>query len=315
MPLLGSVDRLMSPMSNPFSTEPKSRIGNVLVYDMPEDFSIDVHESVGGTNLQKLADRDYSLSSLEFPVYSDLIRQHLRGVNKHSPVLDAGCGDGRFALELAQDGFTNIVALDSNLESLIRLEGKLQRLGLADSVTLVRASVAHPPVRRSHFRVVLAIGVLYYLNEGFESAHKLISECLQPGGLLIETEPDKAGCATKALLFDGFHEFERVVTQDRFLEYFGKTAAHFRCFSTSEILEFFESRGLELIASAPIPLFPSLFVIAQKRYPAHLSIEGPQSAAALRELFRKLQEPGAPAKHRLWVTRLTRGPSVGKSDG
>jgi SAM-dependent methyltransferase len=91
------------------------------------------------------------------------------------PVLDLGCGTGRFAGQLAEEG-TSVVALDRHPSREIAPEGKTI-VGDAERIALADSSLA----------TVLARDVLEHIDDA-----RSLGEChriLQPDGLLIVLVP------------------------------------------------------------------------------------------------------------------------------
>lgn len=281
---------------------PRSITHGILSYDFSTDEATSAHESVSGTALRELQTTDFSLASLESGLYHELIDQHMAAAETEDLVLDAGCGDGRFTLRLVEKKLRNVVALDSNFDSLVRLRQILVERGLQDSVTLVHASVMDLPFNPGMFRWILAVGVLYYLNDSFEKGHKQLTDCLATGGVLIESEPDREGNALKALVFDGVEQFVRVINHNRFVEVFGEDKFEFRCFDGREIEKILEDGNMKLLATAPIPLYPSLFAISRRK--AHWVFEASGGKGKiLREALRKISQESALAKHRMWISQ------------
>jgi len=207
----------------------------------------------------------YSLPYWESNYYIRKLTEQLEGIDRESRILDAGCGDGRFTMMLLDLGFSEIYALDSNLDSLLELDNQLVNRGATDKVVPVHASVSDLPFQDSYFEVILSIGVLYYLNDGYEDALSKIARVLSRGGLLLETEPDQVGCALKGLIFDGLDSFVRIAREHQFLGYFDRERLEIRCFSDQEMHQLHEESGLPVRGMEPISLFPSLLTIGRKK--------------------------------------------------
>lgn len=114
---------------------------------------------------------------------ADLI-QALLAANGGSRVLDAGCGTGRVAMELARRGIS-VLGVDADPQMLITARDKAPELtwaqaDLADAVAL--ATAAGGP-----FDVVLLAGnVMIFLESGTEPvAMANLAGRLEPGGLLV----------------------------------------------------------------------------------------------------------------------------------
>ncbi len=263
----------------------------------------EVQEKVEGTQIQKLEDDKLSLPFWEKTYYYKHIKSYLKDIDKDSAVLDVGCGDGRFTEMVLEMGFTNVFSMDSNVNSLQRLKKSLESKGKENNVKIIHGDVLDMPFEPNSFDVVLSIGVLYYLNENYESGLKEVKRCMDNGCRLIETEPDKIGNAIKALIFDGIDRFIKVCHNNKFLEYFSEQPIELRCFEDSEIKDIYQSFGLSLIGQESVPLIPSLLVIANKHN--MISSEKIKSNSKLiAEAIETLEPRMKISKHKLWISEL-----------
>lgn len=262
-----------------------------------------LQEEVGGTNIQELESDKTSLPFWEKEYYYGRIKKYLKDVDKDSIILDVGCGDGRFTEMVLEMGFTNVFSLDSNINSLRRLKGRLGNKGTLSNVKIVHGDVLDMPFESNSFDVVLSIGVLYYLNEKYENGLKEIKRCMDGGGRLLETEPDKVGNAIKAILFDGVDRFIEVSRNNRFLEYFSGDPVELRCFGEDEIREIYQCIGFSLIDQESIPLIPSLLVIGSK-HGIISSQKIKNNVDSIKEAIEVIEANMTMSKHKLWISEL-----------
>ncbi len=106
-----------------------------------------------------------------------------RGVAAGGRVLDAGCGTGRYARELANLGYV-VLGIDQSPEMIA--EAQLSSVGVAGSVTFTVGDIlALPPTRR--FDAVLCRGVLNDLldPEDRKRAFERLAGALRVGGVLL----------------------------------------------------------------------------------------------------------------------------------
>ncbi|MEK6792024.1 MAG: class I SAM-dependent methyltransferase [Deltaproteobacteria bacterium] len=97
--------------------------------------------------------------------------------------LDAGCGTGIYALALAQKGLS-VVASDSSPEMIGLAASKAAARSV--NVEFVEASVQRLPFRDNEFDLVVAIGVLCFVNSKARSiALKEMRRVLKPGGRIV----------------------------------------------------------------------------------------------------------------------------------
>ena len=111
---------------------------------------------------------------------ADLVESLLRESGRAS-VLDAGCGTGRVAIELAARGFS-VVGVDADARMLAAAKSK------APDLTWIHADLAEPgPAASGPFDLVLLAGnVMIFLEPGTEA--RTLDELaarLAPGGLLV----------------------------------------------------------------------------------------------------------------------------------
>jgi SAM-dependent methyltransferase len=105
----------------------------------------------------------------------------LQYIERYSPpnlsaaILDAGCGNGRYACTLAKRGYTNIEAID--LYDFINTEGLFKyRKCTIDNICL--------PDRSIDF--IYSLSVIYYLNNPVVGIQEFV-RVLKPGGLVLIT--------------------------------------------------------------------------------------------------------------------------------
>ena len=94
-------------------------------------------------------------------------------------VLDAGCGTGRVAIELARRGL-EVVGVDLDPDMLAAARAK------ASDLTFVQADLASLDLGRRFEAAVMAGNVMIFVQPGTEAAVVAsVARHLQPGGLLV----------------------------------------------------------------------------------------------------------------------------------
>jgi ubiquinone/menaquinone biosynthesis C-methylase UbiE len=288
-----------------FTREPILINERIHSFEFDSNISIDHHSDAKGSKIDKLAKVKYSLPYWESGYYIRKLTEQLEGIDRESRILDAGCGDGRFTMMLLDLGFSKIYALDSNLDSLLELDNQLVNRGATDKVVLVHANVSDLPFQNVYFDAALSIGVLYYLNDGYEDALNEITRVLNGDALLLETEPDQIGCAVKGLIFDGLDSFLRVAKEHIFLEYFDGEPLELRCFSDQEMHELHEKAGVPVREMKIISLFPSLLTIGQKKNLIKNIDKLVEFEKQAKEAFDIFDGSSSLAKHKLWICKKT----------
>jgi ubiquinone biosynthesis O-methyltransferase len=102
-------------------------------------------------------------------------------------VLDVGCGDGEFAVELKKRG-AMVVGIDSSAE-MIDAAKKRSKLQNAE-VNFQVAMAEHLPFPAEHFDVVTAITILCFVDDA-APVFREIARVLRPGGRLVIGELGK----------------------------------------------------------------------------------------------------------------------------
>lgn len=96
----------------------------------------------------------------------------LRYFPKNSRILDAGCGDGRFAFYLIKQGY-NVQGIDFSEKKIEQAKKYANKLGLKESLFNVE-DVMKTKFKDFSFDVYLARGVLHHLNR--EEQKKMLKE-------------------------------------------------------------------------------------------------------------------------------------------
>jgi glycosyltransferase involved in cell wall biosynthesis len=106
-------------------------------------------------------------------------------------VLDAGCGDGSLALQLAVGGRT-VAACDRDDVRLRRARDRVRAAGVAERVHLVRADVTALPWPDGAFGGVAAGEVLEHVSDDAQAVAEM-ARVLASGGALVATVPAGPG--------------------------------------------------------------------------------------------------------------------------
>jgi SAM-dependent methyltransferase len=123
------------------------------------------------------------------------IRRYLPA-GKTARILDAGCGNGKYAFKLVNDGYANIDAIDL-FESIT-----------TDKFHYQRASIDDMPFHDSTFDFVYCNSVIYYLPD-IEKGFTEFNRVLKGGGTLFIT------AHTKYSLFTLWRVVKRIVAPNR----------------------------------------------------------------------------------------------------
>ncbi|MDY6892966.1 MAG: class I SAM-dependent methyltransferase [Chloroflexota bacterium] len=256
-----------------------------------------------GTTLRELQSSHLHLAYWETPYYKNAIQNWVSNLAQSDSVaLDVGCGDGRFTDSLIKCGVGRVVASDCNLHSLESLALHASKNGYSDKLLLIQSDAEKVPLHKNSLDIVLSIGVLYYLNERFESGLSSILSLLKEGGHFIASEPDLEGCSLKALIFEGIEDFVLTLKGKMFTETVNGVPFKFRTFDRDEIKHIYNEHGLDILSSHGLSIFPSLLAIGKSR-----SMFNEDDLAANEENLRLLldhyDQNGSVYKHIIWFCR------------
>ena len=254
-----------------------------------------------GAALRDLRNVPLHLSYWETPYYEKAIRAFLGGIVDPAActALDVGCGDGRFTEMLIKLGFGRVIASDAHLLPLQSLQSFAEDQGFADRLLLVHCGADNLPFPDQCADAVLAIGVLYYLNNRYEEGLKEIYRVMRPNSVLINSEPDLEGAVYKSLFFEEVDDALENLQARKFKEEKGQTDFKFRLFDQEEMRQLLTRNGFRIVDQHGLSLLPSILRIKMVR--GELPEERiRQHADEIRRLFDYFDETGRLYKHIIW---------------
>lgn len=165
---------------------------NVIAYEREWNYYPELFDFVD--NDSELA----QLKALERDIYFEHLNPYLEQLPTRAKVLDAGCGVGRFSVELARRGF-DLTLVDSSARALKRavahcLDAGAQADRLSTRLGDVRRLTDLPD---NSFDCTISIEVICYQTDPQQSLAELV-RVTKPGGLVILSVEGKYG----SLIFD-----------------------------------------------------------------------------------------------------------------
>jgi ubiquinone/menaquinone biosynthesis C-methylase UbiE len=154
---------------------------------------------------------------------------------KDSNILDAGCGNGIYALNLVNNGFTNIYGFD--------LFEKPQYEGFS----YTKASLTSLPYNNDFFDFIYSFSVIYYLPDP-EVGIKEFYRVLKPGKNLIITAHTKYSFPTIVRVLKRFLGINKHLSK-----------VHFH--STSYYINLLRKNGFEIVRSDGYLYSPGLYTL------------------------------------------------------
>lgn len=110
--------------------------------------------------------------------------------NSNANLLDAGCGDGIFSIELARRGYGLVIGMDVDSKKIALANRRVRSMNLNDRVELLVGDVQHPPFTADSFNRVLCNCVLEHVPDDSKALVELV-RVLRTGGILVVTVPSE----------------------------------------------------------------------------------------------------------------------------
>src|SRR4051812_24906268 len=194
-------------------------------------------------------------------------------------ILDLGCWEGAFALELARRGAGEVVGIEGrkeNLEKGVAIKAA-ERL---DQVELIHDDVRSlSRERHGEFDVVLCLGLLYHLDapEAFEFTRELAAVCR--GYALVETQLGLTG--NEQIAYDGASYAGRWYAEDT--KQFAAALDNRRSFwpTKPSLLNLLADVGFTSVSEVMQPVLPDL--MSYQDHTLLLAIKGTRSEQEERE--------------------------------
>lgn len=116
----------------------------------------------------------------------DYLKPHLPA-QQREPIIDLGCGTGKWGIRLAQSGYA-VTCLDISHKMLDIVRRKVGALGLEHKITCVRADLEDlSDLPAEHFALATAFGESLCSVGSPAKALKQVHRMIKPGGLLVGT--------------------------------------------------------------------------------------------------------------------------------
>jgi len=135
---------------------------------------------------------------------------------QNEPVIDLGCGTGKWAIKMAQSGY-HVTCLDISIKMVDSVRRKAEQWGLTRKIECIQADLMDlSGLPQNHFALATAFGEPICSTAIPPKALKQINQILAPGGLLVATVDNRFNA------FDFFLERNNVEELGQFVKN-GKT--------------------------------------------------------------------------------------------
>lgn len=226
-------------------------VNQAIIRNQPENYFQDI-------DYQSRQITPFTTTARELRQYYKHLEELTKILPKNKPIMDIGCGDGRFTQYFLDLDFSQVVAIDLGIHNLKRLASRLSAEDKKRSC-LVHASAAEIPFLAESFQGIFAIGLFNLLIDHIVDICEHINTLLTPGGILVNTDPTLEGSLLYALVRNDLREFFEVArTHTKIVDYDSKWASRIPVFENGRIEDVLHHAGLEVQEVRGISVFPSL---------------------------------------------------------
>jgi cyclopropane fatty-acyl-phospholipid synthase-like methyltransferase len=117
-------------------------------------------------------------------------------------ILDLGCGTGVSTLEIAKLTSGHVLAIDSDNESILRLQEKIKKMNYEEKITVIHDSVFSVKIKKCFFDIILAEGLFNII--GFKKGLGYFSGFIKEKGYFI-IHDDTTQIKRKRKLISKYH--------------------------------------------------------------------------------------------------------------
>jgi len=181
-------------------------------YPIPED----IYFKAGGCKQYQRSKSPLESSFYDMKVYKKFLKDIF---NKYKPklILDLGCGDGRFTLEILNN-FSNtfVVAVDSNFEDLNFIEKCLTK-EQKERILLICSSAEKTIFLEEIFDFIVLSEVAYVLKNPIK-IYKKIFGYLKPNGLAFISNVAKQSYFLHALINNDWEQVKNILLNSKYTD-------------------------------------------------------------------------------------------------
>lgn len=232
----------------------------------------------------------------------DHLKAHLPSVAS-APVLDLGCGTGKWGLRLAKSGYA-VTSVDISGAMVEQARRKFEAASLDARATFVRADLCElSELPRRHYALAVALGDPIGCTTSPAKALKQIHRCLSPGGLLVATFDNRWAALDFYLDKGSPEEFEEFLRTGRthWLTRDAEERFPIHTYSPGQVARLLERAGFEIIDLVGKTVLPM-------RHHRHLLADAEQRRQWMKLERRLWRDPAA-------MGRAAHLQVVGKVDG
>jgi SAM-dependent methyltransferase len=276
--------------------------------DSRGDPAIEWYEAKGGTSFAERTHIPYTMSSLDTPIYHELLAR-LRPNDPLALIVDVGAGDGRNTLPFLEWGCKRVIAVDPVRASLCRLRTQADHLcpDAEERLLLVQADARRLPLLSECALLVLAIESLYYLNDDHALGLAECARLLGPAGRLLLSDRAWEGGLFTGLLYGGISELLRVGEGRSLRDGLAETPVQTRLFTEDELVKAVTAAGLQVTQVGGLSILS--VVLGYIRGQGRISQADEQYLPDVIDLLKKLGKTEVARRAHVVVAERFEGPS------
>lgn len=173
-----------------------------------------------------------------------------------SLVMDLGCGDGRYVHAMLKRGAKRIIALNYELEPLLKLKSVLTE-EQQQQVFLICGDINENPLQPSIGTFIVAWSLWTSTPDFTQSMHSTL-RLVKPSGLLLNAEPVLEHALLYALVMGDHEEFFRTLVSKTRPRMWDERETRYRVQTLRELRQLMRNPHLEIIWENGINVMPSL---------------------------------------------------------
>jgi hypothetical protein len=201
---------------------------------------------------------DYTTTWCEQNIGESIIDKHVlpRITLSSDLILDLGCGDGRYTKYFLNKGAQMIIAINYEIEPLLKLRDQLSD-DERSRVVLICTDVYNLPVKKKCADLAFAWGLLSCLSNMHQGLD-FIGDLTDNSGLMFFVEPLLEHALVYSLIKQDINEFYDIMTSRTRSSSWQDKSCRYRIYSLDELTELFSNKRYVTLYNGGVSVLPSL---------------------------------------------------------